>query len=120
MIQPARRLLPALSLLALFAACRDHSSSDASAAADSAFARDIELAQRQAPPQTVFNDAPLGGSTTAAPEASAPAPTPERAPRPTPTPRRESPRAPVMRTPRPTTPAPAPVERAAEAPAPAP
>jgi hypothetical protein len=108
MIQPARRLLPALSLLALFTACRDRSSSDTNAAADSAFARDIALAQRQAPPQTVFNDAPIGGTTSAAPAPAAPAPRPEpprvRAPRPTP--KREEPPAPVRRTPRPTPPAP--------------
>jgi hypothetical protein len=115
---PLPRLLPVLASLALLGACRDRASTDGTSSLDSAFARDIELAQRQAPPQTVFNDAPIGGSTAAAPEASAPAPTPARAPRPTPTPRRESPRAPVMRTPRPTTPAPTPVARAPE-PAPA-
>ena len=108
MIQPARRLLPALSLLALFAGCRDRSSSDTNAAADSAFARDIALAQRQAPPQTVFNDAPLGGTTNAAPAPAAPAPKPEppRARAPRPTPRRAEPPAPVRRSPRPTSPAP--------------
>jgi hypothetical protein len=108
MIQPARRLLPALSLLALFAACRDRSSADANAAADSAFARDIALAQRQAPPQTVFNDAPIGGTTNAAPTKAAPAPKPEppRARAPRPTPKREEPPAPVRRTPRATPPAP--------------
>ena len=67
MIQPARRLLSALSLLALFAACRDNSAADANASADSAFARDIALAQRQVAPQTVFNDAPIGGTTNARP-----------------------------------------------------
>jgi len=117
---PLPRLLAVIASLALLGACRDRASTDGTSSLDSAFARDIELAQRQAPPQTVFNDAPIGGSTAAAPEASAPTPTPERAPRPTPTPRRESPRAPVMRTPRPTTPAPTPVERAPDAPAPAP
>jgi hypothetical protein len=108
MIQPARRLLPALSLLALFAGCRDRSSADANAAADSAFARDIALAQRQAPPQTVFNDAPIGGTTNAAPTKAAPAPKPEppRARAPRPTPKRAEPPAPVRRTPRPTPPAP--------------
>jgi len=108
MIQPARRLLPALSLLALFAGCRDRSSPDANAAADSAFARDIALAQRQAPPQTVFNDAPIGGTTNAAPEKAAPAPKPEppRARAPRPTPKRSAPPAPVRRTPRGTPPAP--------------
>jgi hypothetical protein len=124
MIQPARRLLPALSLLALFAACRDHSSSDASAAADSAFARDIALAQRQAPPQTVFNDAPLGGTTSAAPTPAAPTPkpAPPRARAPRPTPKREEPPAPVRRTPRSTQPAPVatrPTPTPAEKPGPA-
>jgi hypothetical protein len=108
MIQPARRLLPALSLLALFAACRDRSNSDANAAADSAFARDIALAQRQAPPQTVFNDAPIGGTTSAAPTKAAPAPkpAPPRARAPRPTPKRAEPPAPVRRSPRATPPAP--------------
>jgi len=108
MIQPARRLLPALSLLTLLAACRERSSSDANAAADSAFAHDIALAQRQAPPQTVFNDAPIGGTTSAAPAPAAPAPKPEppRARAPRPTPKREEPPAPVRRAPRPTPPAP--------------
>ena len=63
----ARRLLPALSLLALFAACRDRSGADASATADSSFARDIAMAQRQVAPQTVFNDAPIGGTPTPRP-----------------------------------------------------
>ena len=109
------RLLPALIALALLGACRDRASTDGSGGVDSAFARDIELAQRQAPPQTVFNDAPIGGSTAAAPERVAPASSPSRAPRPTPTPRRESPRAPAARAPQPTAPQPAPVERAPEA-----
>ena len=108
------RFLPALSALALLAACRDRASSD-SGATDSALVRDLAMAQREAPPQTVFNDAPVGGAMTGnvAPDA----PTPRRAPtpRPTPAPRRESPPAPVARTPRPTPPAP--VERA---PSPAP
>jgi len=111
---PLPRLLAVLASLALLGACRDRASTDGTSSLDSAFARDIELAQRQASPQTVFNDAPIGGSTAAAPETSAPAPTPARAPRPTPTPRRESPRAPVMRAPRPTTPTPTPVDRAPE------
>ena len=116
------RLLPVLASLALLGACRDRGRTDGTSSLDSAFARDIELAQRQAPPQTVFNDAPIGGSTTAAPEAAAPAPSPARARRPTPTPRRESPRASVMRTPRPTPPEPVPVDgapKAAPAPGPA-
>jgi len=109
------RLFPALAALALLGACRDKASTDGTSSLDSSFARDIELAQRQAPPQTVFNDAPLGGTTAAAPERTAPAPSPSRAPRPTPTPRRASPPAPVARTPRPTPPQPAPVESAPEA-----
>jgi len=114
------RLLPVVASLALLGACRDRASTSA-AAADSSFARDIALAQQQAPPQTVFNDAPLGGTTAAAREAKAPSPSPARAPRPTPTPRRNSPPAAVARTPRPTPPQPAPVERApAPTPTPAP
>jgi hypothetical protein len=106
------RLFPVFASLALLGACRDRTASDGTSGLDSAFARDIALAQRQAPPQTVFNDAPLGGSAAAAPEPSAPPPS--RTPRPTPTARRESPRAPVARTPRSTPPAPTPVERAPE------
>jgi hypothetical protein len=110
------RILLVFTALALLGACRDRANSDGTSGVDSAFARDIELAQRQAPPQTVFNDAPLGGSVAAAAEPAGPPRSPARAPRPTPTPRRESPRAPVARGPRPTPPAP--VERApASAPA---
>src|SRR4051812_29589451 len=107
MIQPALRLLPALSLLALFAACRDRSGADANASTDSSFARDLAMAQRQVAPQTVFNDAPIGGAASAAtaPKVPAPKPPPMRVPRPTP--RREEPPAPVARTPRRTPPAPA-------------
>jgi hypothetical protein len=113
------RLLPVVASLALLGACRDRANS--SATADSAFARDIALAQQQMPPQTVFNDAPIGGATAAAPEATAPAPSPARTPKPTPTPRRNAPPAPVARTPRSTPPQPAPVDRAPEAaPTPAP
>jgi hypothetical protein len=104
------RLLPALSALALLAACQVRPCAD-SAATDSAFARDLAMAQRQAPPQTVFNDAPVGGTTkSAAPAVEAPEPR-ARTPRPAPEPKRESPRAPVTRAPRPTAPAPTPVER---------
>jgi hypothetical protein len=110
------RLLPVFTALALLGACRDRTGSDGTSSVDSAFARDIELAQRQAPPQAMFNDAPRGRSTAAAPEPAAPARSPARTPRPTPTPRRESPRAPVARAPQPTPPAP--VDRAPE-PAPA-
>lgn len=114
------RLIPILAALAMLGACRDRASTGSATSADSAFARDIELAQRQAPPQSVFNDAPIGGSTSAAPAPVAPAPAPARTARPTPTPRRESPPARVARTPRPTTPEPAPVERTPDATAPSP
>jgi hypothetical protein len=112
------RVIPILASLVMLGACRDRTSAGSATGADSAFARDIELAQRQAPPQSVFNDAPIGGSTNAAPVA--PAPSPARAARPTPTPRRESPPAPVARTTRRTPPEPTPVERIPDAPAPAP
>ena len=111
------RLVPVVASLALLAACGDRADTNGSASADSAFARDIALAQQQMPPQTVFNDAPLGGAEAAAPAPAAEAPSPARTRRPTPTPRRQSPPAPVARTPRPTTPEP--VARAPEA-APAP
>ena len=115
------RFAPVVASLALFAACGDRGGSNSTAASDSAFARDLALAQQQLPPQTVFNDAPIGGTEAAAPAPAAEAPSPARTRRPTPTPRRESPPARVASTPRPTAPAPAPVERAPEAaPAPAP
>ena len=117
------RFAPVVASLALLAACGDRADTNGTAAADSAFARDIALAQQQMPPQTVFNDAPLGGAEPAARAPAAEAPPPARTRRPTPTPRRQSPPAPVARTPRPTTPEPAPVARAPEAapsPAPAP
>ncbi|HKH90421.1 MAG TPA: glycine zipper 2TM domain-containing protein [Gemmatimonadaceae bacterium] len=114
------RFLPALSALALLAACRDRASTD-SGATDSALVRDLAMAQREAPPQTVFNDAPVGGAMTGT-VAPAP-PTPRRAP----APRRESPTAPVVRTPRPApstpverAPSPAPPSTTASAPGPAP
>src|SRR5215203_5863956 len=118
---PAMRTLPRFAsvaaTLALLAACGERSDTNGSAAADSAFARDIALAQQQVPPQTVFNDAPLGGAERAAPASESPSPA--RTPRPTP--RRQSPPAPVARTPRPTIPQTVPVERAPEpTPAPAP
>jgi hypothetical protein len=106
------RLLPALSALALLGACRDRPSTESAAASDSAFARDLELAQRQVAPEVVFNDAPLGESprTGAAPAAPASEPPRARTPRPTPAPRRETPPARVARTPRPTTPEPSAAE----------
>jgi len=113
------RFAPVVATLALLAACGDRADTNGSAAADSAFARDIALAQQQVAPQTVFNDAPLGGAESAAPAPATESPSPARTPRPTP--RRQSPPAPVARTPRPTAPQPAPVDREPEAaPAPAP
>jgi hypothetical protein len=101
------RVLPVLSALALLGACRDGADSDAAASTDSAFARDLALAQSEVAPTTVFNDAPLSGSTT---PAVTPAPEPARAParstRPAPAPRRQSPPARVSTTPRPTPPEP--------------
>jgi hypothetical protein len=108
------RLAPALVLLA---ACRDRAPADTAATADSTLIRDLAMAQRQLPPQTVFNDAPVGGTEKERPKASAPAPR-ARTPRPSPAPRRESPRAPVTRAPRVTRPEPAP-EPTAPASAPA-
>jgi hypothetical protein len=119
-MQTFPRVIPILAALAMLGACRDRTSADAAAGADSALARDIELAQRQAPPQTVFNDAPIGGSTSATPASVAPARSPVRTSRPTPTPRRQSPPAPVARTPRPTLPEPTPVERTPAATSPGP
>ena len=114
------RFAPIVASLALLAACRDRAATN-DASADSAFARDIALAQQQVPPQTVFNDAPLGGVERATTAPTTESSSPARARRPAPTPRRESPPAPVARTPRPTAPEPAPVERAPEAaPSPAP
>lgn len=113
-------VIPVLASLALLGACRDRTSTGSATGADSAFAHDLELAQRQAPPQTVFNDAPLGGSTDAAPPPVTSARSPARTVRPTPSPRRESPPAPVARTPRPTRTEPAPVERTPDATAPTP
>ena len=88
------RLAPALVLLA---GCRDRAPEDAAATTDSALIRDLAMAQRQLPPQSVFNDAPVGGSATAEPRRAAPR---ARTPKPSPAPRREAPRAPAARTPR--------------------
>jgi hypothetical protein len=100
------RVLPVLSALALLGACRERTAADSAATADSAFARDLALAQSEVAPTTVFNDAPLGGSSTR--EITPAAPTRERphTVRPTPAPRRASPPARVARTPRPTPPQP--------------
>lgn len=112
-----RALIPAAALL-LAAGCRDRAPAPS---ADSALAQDLALAQRPGTGPVVFNDAPIGANTAAAPTPAAPTrrnePPKVSAPRPTPAPRRESPPAPVQRTPRepaPTTTQPAP------APAPAP
>ena len=100
------RVVSVLSAFTLLAACRDRAGTDSTAAVDSAFARDLALAQREVAPTTVFNDAPIAGST--APDVTPAAPRPERprTPRPTPAPRRESPPTRVARTPRPTPPEP--------------
>ncbi|HEV7990230.1 MAG TPA: hypothetical protein VGP25_00300 [Gemmatimonadaceae bacterium] len=119
-----RRVASAAVALAMFAACRDGAADRSSPPTDSALARDLAMAQQQLPPQTVFNDAPIG-ATSASPARGAADPRPEpptaRAPRPVPSPRRESPPAPVARTPKPTPPSPSPsVEQPAPAPAQAP
>jgi hypothetical protein len=116
---PRRVLLPAAALL-LAVGCRDR---EPAPPVDSTLAQDLALAQQPGTGPVVFNDAPLGASTAAAPAPAAPTRTPEprkvSAPKPRPTPRRESPPAPVKRTPR--EPAPAPVQSApTPAPAPAP
>ena len=100
-----RRSLIAFGLLAAVS-CRDKTP----AASDSSLAGDLAMAQRAAPPQAVFNDAPLGANAPAAKSAAAPSPKPEppRVSRPTPrpSPRRDSPPARVARTPDPTPTAP--------------
>jgi hypothetical protein len=98
------RLAPALVLLA---GCRDRAPADTAATTDSALIRDLAMAQRQLPPQTVFNDAPVGSVARAEPRAVAPAPR-VRTPKPAPAPRREAPSAPVARRPRPSRPEPVP------------
>jgi hypothetical protein len=98
------RLAPALVLLA---GCRDRAPADTAATTDSTLIRDLAMAQRQLPPQTVFNDAPVGGVARAEPNAAAPAPR-VRTPKPAPVPRREAPSAPVARRPRPSRPEPVP------------
>jgi glycine zipper 2TM protein len=119
-----RAVAAAVVGLTMLAGCRGREADRSAIATDSALARDLAMAQQQLPPQTVFNDAPIG-ATSAGPSSGAPDPRPEppksRAPRPVPSPRRESPRSPVARTPRPTPPAPAPaVEQPSTSPAPAP
>ncbi|MEO7454968.1 MAG: hypothetical protein ABIY52_01810, partial [Gemmatimonadaceae bacterium] len=117
------RVVALATSLMLLSACREK----APAASDSTLAKDLAMAQRDVAP-SVFNDAPLGGASRAAPAVGAPVEKPEppraRAPTPRPSPRREALPAPVTRSPRPAvqqpvlqdpTPAPAP----AQAPAPA-
>jgi hypothetical protein len=108
------RILPVLSALALLAGCRDRGGTDSAASTDSAFARDLALAQSEVAPTIVFNDAPLGASTTPAVTPAGPAPerAAARTTRPAPAPRRESPPARVATTPRPTPPEPRAVEPA--------
>ena len=113
----------AVVVLATFAGCRDRAADGAASTTDSTLARDLAMAQQQVPPQTVFNDAPLGGTMNASPAPAEPDPRPEpprmRTPRPAPTPRRESPPAPVIRSPRPAPPAPV-AEEPTPSPVPAP
>ena len=89
------------SALILVGACRDRA---ATPAVDSSLAQDIALAQREGPGPEVFNDAPLGGTASAAPAAARPAPRPAppraTAPRPRPVPRRRGPPAEVAQAPR--------------------
>lgn len=113
-------LLPAAALL-LATGCRDRAPAPT---ADSSLAQDLALAQRPGTGPVVFNDAPIGASTATAPTPAVPVrrnePPRVSTPKPKPTPRRESPPAPVERTPREPalvttqpapTPAPAPASR---------
>ena len=84
------------------------------------------MAQRGGVPQTVFNDAPIGGSAPAARAAGAPTrnqePPRANAPTPRPTPKRQQPPAPIARAPEQTPPQPvatAPTPAPSPAPAPA-
>src|SRR3954471_3253255 len=108
-VRRATSSLVTIAALAMFAGCRDRAADSAASSTDSSLARDLAMAQQQIAPQTVFNDAPLGGATSAKPAPAAPDPRPappkSRAPKPVPSPRRESPPAPVARAPR-STPAP--------------
>ncbi len=101
MTRQVRVVTLAASLLLLVSACREK----APAAADSSLAQDLAMAQRNDVAPTVFNDAPLGGSSSAAPAKAAPDPRPAppraKAPTPRPSPQREAPPAPVRRTPQP-------------------
>jgi hypothetical protein len=109
-----------VAALVLLAGCREKKPS--AVPTDSALAQDLAMAQRDVPPQTVFNDAPVGASAPAAPApaAKSPRPQPARATAPRPTPRRQNPVAiaptpPPQPSPRIEQPTPTP----AEAPAPA-
>jgi len=119
-IRSARRLIPAVTALALTVGCNDRPKSDVSSAVDSSLARDLAMAQRQVAPEAVFNDAPAGGTTKASPVPAAPAPRPRPArapaPRPTPSPQPRRSPAPVARAPREAPPAPV-AEQPAAAPA---
>lgn len=109
-----RTLRVLASALILVAGCRDRV---ATPAVDSSLAQDIALAQREGPGPDVFNDAPLGGTASAAPAAARPTPRPQppraTAPRPRAVPRRRGPPAEVAQAPRRPT-------RQADEPAPAP
>src|SRR5436305_9284348 len=63
-----------VAALAFLAGCREKA--PAAAPTDSALAQDLAMAQRDVPPQTVFNDAPIGAAAPAKPAAPAKAPRP--------------------------------------------
>jgi len=109
--------VPAAALL-LAVGCRERTSARP---VDSSLAQDLALAQRDVPGPMVFNDAPLGASTSTTPAPAAPVkrnePPRVSAPKPSPAPRRSDTPAPVARTPR--EPAAA-VTQPSPAPAPAP
>ena len=101
----SRRSFAVIASIALVAACRDKAPV---ANADSSLTKDLQLAQQVAPPQTVFNDAPVGAAAPTSNAASAPNPGPQQArqdaPTPRPSHRRDAPPAPVARSPQPTPP----------------
>jgi hypothetical protein len=112
----ARRTAVALVGLALVASCREKPPAPST---DSALAQDLALAQRDVPPQTVFNDAPVSATAPAASAPAAPTPRP-RTPAPRPAPRRASQVAvapPPPQEPSPRAEAPAPTPAPASAPA---
>ena len=106
------RFAPIVFVLAFAAGCHDRTSV---ATTDSAMARDLELAQRSAPGQMVFNDAPVNAPAPASPAPAAPTknPSPAQARTPRPAPHRAAPPAPVRAMPTPS-PTPAPVAAAPE------